>query len=251
MAAELPASAELDDLSSRADADPNVAGVMLTGSCAREGMPTSRSDIDVYVFLWTPDRAWQSMHTPAIDAPVCLLDDLRVVPGPDDPDGWWERYAYAHTKILLDRTDGELERLINGWGTLSGAESKLVLEAQLDGYINYVYRSLKSLRDDRQLEARLDAVESLVWGLSVLFAFERRVRPYNKYLPWELRTHPLERPAWQADRLLPILDRIVNEANPVDQRALFTSIVDAAEEVGLGGILEAWGDEIATLRGKP
>ena len=38
--------------------------------------------------------------------------------------------------------------------------------------------------------------------------FEDRVRPYNKYLAWELRHHPLA--GWTADELLPLLDRVLS-----------------------------------------
>jgi len=233
------------------EGDPNVAGLVLTGSVARGGMATARSDLDVYVVLLRPDRGRRTTRSNAVDLPVCTLDDLRVVPPPPqpDPDGWWDRYSFAHSQILLDRTNGELARLVDSWATLSGPESKLVLESYLDGYVNYVYRSLKSHRDGRLFEARLDAVESLVWALPLIFAFERRVRPYNKYLGWELRTHPLERPAWQAPVLLPQLTAVLDTGDPESQRAIFVSIEEAAREVGLGGILDGWGDELTLLRG--
>jgi hypothetical protein len=124
-----------------------------------------------------------------------------------------------------------------------------VLETYLDGYLNYVYRSLKSLRDGRVLEARLDAVESLPWMLAVIFAFERRVRPYNKYLVWELSHHPLERPAWQGSTLVPQIAAILETADADAQRAVFRTVEVAAREVGLGGIVDAWGDELSVLRG--
>jgi hypothetical protein len=69
--------------------------------------------------------------------------------------------------------------------------------------VNGAYRSAKNHRDGRTDEAHLDAAESLPHLLTALFALHRRVRPYNKYLGWELRQHPLADPAWAADRLLP------------------------------------------------
>jgi hypothetical protein len=231
--------------------DPNVLGLVLTGSAAREGMATARSDLDVYVVLREPDPSRRTTQRPGFDLPTCTLDGLRVVPAPlqPDPDGWWERYAFAHSTILLDRTEGELGRLVDGWGTLSGAESKHVLETYLDGYVNYVYRSVKSTRDGRPFEAALDAVESLPWMLAVIFAFERRVRPYNKYLAWELRTHPLERVDWKPNVLLPRLEVILTSADVTAQQQIYRSIEAASREVGLGGILDGWGDELGVVRG--
>jgi len=36
------------------------------------------------------------------------------------------------------------------------------------------------------------------WLLDVVFTLAGRVRPFNKYLPWELAEHPLDVPEWQA-----------------------------------------------------
>jgi hypothetical protein len=233
--------------------EPDVAGLVLTGSMARHGMATEHSDVDMFVVLFAPNEGRRRVSTPRVDLPICTLDELRDVPAPPDPDpdGWWERYAFAHSRILVDHTDGELCRLIESWATLSGIESKRILESYLDGYLNYVYRSLKSSRDGRELSARLDAAESLSWGLTVVFAFERRIRPYNKYLAWELEHQPLERPEWRSEVLLPQLQAILDRADPAAQRGLLASVERAARDVGLGGIVDGWGDELDFLHGEP
>ena len=81
----------------------------------------------------------------------------------------------------------------------------LIDHDRLDGWLNFAYRALKDDRDGRTLEARLDAAESVPWLLDVVFAMAGRVRPYNKYLPWELRTHPVD--GWPADDLLGLVER--------------------------------------------
>lgn len=236
-------SPELRALLERVHDDTLVAGLVLTGSVARSGMATPRSDVDVYVVLTGPEPVWHNTRSATIDVAVCTLARLRRVPGPSDV-GWLDRYSFTHSRILLDRTQGELPELVGAWATLSGGESLVVLETYLDGYLNYVYRSLKSHRDARALEARLDAVESLAWGLPLLFAFERRVRPYNRYLPWELANHPLDRPEWRSSELLPRIQAILDTGDAAAQRWMVASIERAAREVGLGGIVDGWGDEL-------
>ena len=66
----------------------------------------------------------------------------------------------------------------------------------LDAYINLLYRSLKSWRDGRPLEAHLDAAESIDLALWVIFAMHQRLRPPNKYLRWELQRHPFDSERW-------------------------------------------------------
>ncbi len=150
MTEELRAPPALHDLTARAESDPNVVGLVLTGSHARAGMATEHSDIDVYVVVARPDESWQTTRSKEIDIPVCTLDQLRHVPGPDEPDGWWDRYSFTHSRILLDRSDGEVTRLVEAWGSLSGTESKAVLESHLDGYINWAYRSGRERRPRRR-----------------------------------------------------------------------------------------------------
>lgn len=221
---------------------------MLTGSQARDGMATEHSDIDVYVVLATAAPEWRTTRSAEIDIPVCTLERLRQVPGPTD-DAWWDRYSFTHAQVLMDRTGGEVTRLVEAWGWLSGPESKTLLESHVDGYANWVYRSLKNHRDGRLFEARMDAVESLPWALTVIFALQRRVRPYNKYLRWELERYPLDGEEWETAPLLELLNRIVTDADESSQRRLFAKVESACRDVGLDGILDGWGAELALLRG--
>ena len=62
------------------------------------------------------------------------------------------------------------------------------------------------------------------WLLDVVFAIAKRVRPYNKYLPWELRHHPLD--GWPADELLGLVERSLDgDASAV--RETFSRVRDA------------------------
>ncbi|MBB4711670.1 hypothetical protein BJ965_001552 [Streptomyces luteogriseus] len=49
--------------------------------------------------------------------------------------------------------------------------------------------------DDRPGPGHLAAAETVPHALEVLFVLHRRVRPYNKYLRWELERRPLGDPA--------------------------------------------------------
>lgn len=249
-------TSSLSGMIERAESDPQVVGLILSGSTARAGMATERSDIDVWVVLDVPPAghsSWMSLHSDDLDVAVINLRELRDVPGPERPDDWWQRWALAYADVLVDRTDGEVTRLVRAWGSYTEAEAQTVVGARLDGYVNWAYRSLKSHRDGHAFEARMDAVESLSWGLMVVFALHRRVRPYNKYLRWELTHHPLGVEGWVAEpwdsaRLVTLLETILDDGSAAAQRELFALVERDVRAAGHGVTLDAWGDELLLLR---
>ena len=90
-------------------------------------------------------------------------------------------------------------------------------------------------------------MEAVPYALRAIFALEGRVRPYNKYLEWELRHHPLE--GWTADGLLPLLDRVLT-GEPEAQHELFDRIEGPARDAGFGDVVDAWEPDVAWLRGE-
>lgn len=231
----------------------DLLGLVLSGSAGR-GLATSRSDVDLYVVL--RDEAIgrrDTVHSPAIDEiPVAMTELLDIATFGSE--GWWFRWSFAWTPVLLDRTSGRIEELLQRQATVTPDEAEAILidHDRLDGWLNYAYRALKNDRDGRHLEARLDAAESMPWLLDVVFSLAGRVRRYHKYLPWELREHPL--PDWEAADLLRLLTATL-DGDPDAVRATFHQIEplchafdDQRASRALTTIIEAWGDELNLLR---
>ncbi|QKV72383.1 hypothetical protein HUT13_25945 [Streptomyces harbinensis] len=237
----------------RAEADPAVVGLVLSGSRAHDGMATGRSDYDVHVI--TRDhphaavRELDGFRSGHLDLVVMSLADFRIRGLPGDPQGW-QRYAYVHARVLLDRLDGTIARILDRKRTLDRAEARNAVDSCLDAYVNQTFRSLKSHRDGRATAGHLDAAESVPLVLEVLFALHQRVRPYNKYLRWELTRYPLGDPRWDAERLLPTLGRILTDGDPDTQRSLFTAVEAAARRAGHGPVLDSWGSDLRLLRSR-
>ncbi|MEU8079597.1 nucleotidyltransferase domain-containing protein [Catellatospora citrea] len=222
-----------EDLLARAEADPAVRGVILTGSAAR-GMATVHSDHDVIVVVDERAGQWiRSRKQPALDEIVFTVDELA------DTSNIWERYAFRGARVLLDRLDGRIAALVHAQATLTSAETAEWSREYLDGYVNFIYRAAKNHRDGRADLARLEEMESVSWFLFTLFALHGRVRPYNKYLRWELETYPLGEP-WDA-ATLPL--RVAD-----DPAGLFPDLEKLARERGHGDVLDAWGGELDLLR---
>lgn len=228
-----------------ATADPAVVGLVLTGSRAHDGMAGEHSDHDLYVVLAdgaaTDMRRFTGHRTPRLDLVVVTLAEFRAAGMPG-----FERYALARARIVLDRLDGGVADLLAAKARLGAEEAFRTADERLDAYANCLYRSVKNDRDGEALAARLDATDSLGPLLEVLFALDRRPRPYNRYLRWELARHPL--PGWDTGALLRAVDRIAASGEVPVQRRLFARVEAAARSQGHGAVLDAWGEDLRLMR---
>jgi hypothetical protein len=237
------------DLRALAKRDPNVIGLFLGGSRGK-GIATAHSDYDVYLIVDRKVGEYRRRF------PFRQGDDPQVVVmsiaqfrrhAAVGSEFEWNRYTFAHVVPELDRT-GEIQNLLEEKGSLPRDQARRIAAEALDGYINQYYRSAKNFRDGNELAGHLDAAESLPYFLVTLFALHERVRPYNKFLRWELEQHPLPGEDWTADRLLPLLEAVV-AGDVAAQRTLFGKMEALARERGHGDVVDGWGDDVVWLRG--
>ncbi|MEU6378961.1 hypothetical protein [Streptomyces sp. NPDC046909] len=232
----------------RAAADPAVVGLVLKGSQAHDGMITAYSDHDLYVVVADDARTdltgLAGHRSPELDLVVVTLAEFRGAGM-----SAWERYAFARARIVLDRLDGGIARILADRARRDADEALRDCGGWLDAYANSLYRSVKNHRDGHSLAARLDAADSMRYLLELLFTLNRRPRPYNKYLEWELARYPL--PGWDTDVLLRSVDSISATGDVPLQRHLFTLVEKAAREAGHGEVLDAWGDDLDLMRPQP
>jgi hypothetical protein len=228
-----------EDLVEIAQAREEIVGLYLFGSRGRDFMVDERSDWDVCVVLAGRetreefDREFPYTHGGRVEVVSATLDELR---GARSEHG---RYAAAHARVVLDKTGGELTRVVDGLESLPSGSREAVVREALDGYINQSYRSLR-------YGTRLDAVEAIPYALRTIFALANRVRPYNKYLEWELRHHPVD--GWTADELLPLIDRVLT-GEPEAQHELFNRLEEPARREGFGDVVDGWEPDVEWLRG--
>jgi predicted nucleotidyltransferase len=217
-----------------------VVGMFVFGSRGRKFRVDERSDWDVCVVLADRaacaafEREFPTAHGAQVEIVTDTLDGLR------SDTSEHSRYAASHADVVLDKTGGELARVVAEQESLPAGSRDAVVRDALDGFINQAYRSLR-------YATRLDAVEAIPYALRTIFALENRVRPYNKYLEWELRHHPLE--GWDADELLPLLDRVLT-GEPEALHELFRQIEEPARREGFGDVVDGWKPDVAWLRGE-
>jgi len=206
--------------------------VILTGSRAR-GTATARSDYDVTIAVAEQSQPWRhTARTDRLDEVVCTVAALA------DTSVHWQRYSYRGAKVLLDRLDGGIADLVERQATLSAEEVSHRARGSLDAYLNQLYRCVKSRRDGFADAALLDEAESLPWLLETVFALHSRLRPYNKYLRWELENFPL--PGDWNTELLP--DRVRTAS-----LRLFPAVEELARRTGHGEVLDGWGSDVELI----
>ena len=125
-----------------------------------------------------------------------------------------------------------------------------IAAAALDAYVNSTYRSLKAHRLGEVIGAHLDAAEAASHMLDALFALRGRVRPWSKYLRWELELEPLGAgAAWRADVFLERLERLLQEPSPGHQQQLFRDVEELVRAAGHASVIDSWGPSLPLLRG--
>ena len=238
--------------------DPSIIGIILTGSAGR-GMATKYSDVDVIVVRDEGNEsAREVLHSPAIDEIPMTLAELENVK-PIGSEGAWQRWSFAWAKVLRDSLGGRISDAVRRQAILSDQEIQHILigRLSLDEFINFIYRALKSHRAGQIEAARLDSAESIASMLDVVFALSGRVRPYNKYLAWELREHPLPAVDWQDGRLLQYVNGLLEGSETAIREAFIAveRVCRAYDQQSGHGVLseviDAWGEELRLMRGQP
>ncbi len=233
-----------DDWLRRAREDERIVGVALTGSRGRGALVQGTSDWDVRVAVieGEGDHA-DSLETPhgsEIEVAATTLSGFR-----DWPE--WDRYSFAHATVLVDKLDGEFERIVRRLGLLTEKEAATVGREALGVYTNSLYRSLRNDALGLHLAARLDAADATSSLVTAIFAFEGRIRPFNKYLVWELDAHPLA--DWNASNLVSLIAGALT-GEPTQQTRLFQRAESQIRRHGLGDVVDDWAPHVALLRGE-
>ncbi|MCX6758073.1 MAG: hypothetical protein NTZ44_04305 [Candidatus Nomurabacteria bacterium] len=222
----------------------NIIGFFLGGSRGKSNdFITQNSDMDVYVIL--SDSAPKEVKE-KIEGYLSDWFEIRVLSLTElkNHANWgssheWDRYNFAHNKPIIDKT-GELTKIMEEKGTLPESVKLLVIKDSLDAYINEVYRSAKYFRDGKDTAGYLDAVESLPFLMTALYALEGRLKPYNKYFEWELKNYPLKFLPFDTDEFIADYLDISRTGNFEKQAKIFKAVKKLFIEQGYKNIFDEW-----------
>jgi predicted nucleotidyltransferase len=235
-------------LIAEAEADPDVVGVVLTGSRAL-GLATAESDYDV-VFVVTDEAAvrYEQSGAPVRGLTAGLApDEIKDIW--NQPVGelqidkviWWMLPAFAESAVVYDRS-GETARLVDALRMMPAERASVAAGESYDGYLNALYRSLKCWRRGNLLGGRLEAAASVWPLLQTLYALERRWQPYGSRLRHHL--HELEGQGWQPGELQAALLDLVTTGDPARQQRLARRVTALLRERGYQHVYESWDGQI-------
>ena len=159
-------------------ANPDVVGLVLTGSRGRGAFVRATSDWDVRLVV--RDESYAEVaetlatgHGSPIEVVVYSLAAFERV-GEPRTETAWDRYSYVHASVLVDKLDGRIGQIVAGKAVLSEGIGPGLAAFELDGYVNAYYRALKNDRAGLVAEAHLDAAESIPPLLTTVFAVHDR-----------------------------------------------------------------------------
>ena len=250
-----------ETLLERARRDPAILAFFLGGSRGM-GRPTEHSDWDIWIVA-ADDAARalraelgltgiaQTSWRPGVDLILTTLDELEQLDvSASNSNG--RSYMFAHLVATLDKT-GRAQALIDAKAHVPPREVPAFIHAALDHALNQAYRALKCLRDGDPAASRLEAAEGVNPFFDAVFALHGgRLRPYYKYLRWELETWPLTQ---LPDGGPALVERTLDVLGPGGGPALSALLAEtqaAFRAAGHGGAYDGWGEVLDwILNGRP
>lgn len=250
-----------ETLLQRAQDDPAILAFWLSGSRGKL-RPTQHSDYDIVIVVaedayraffreFGLAAPFQGDWRPGVDLTLATLASIEAAAAWDSPERGY-RYGYAHVTALVDKT-GEAQPLIDAKACVPADAVPGFIRDSLDHVINQAYRALKCLRDGLPDASRLEAAEGVNPFFDAVFALHGgRLRPYYKYLRWELETWPLTQfPTGDAalmDRALGVL----GSGGGAALSGLLRETEPAFRAAGHDAVYDGWGATLDwILKGEP
>lgn len=235
-----------------ARADPRVVALFVYGSRGK-GRPTAHSDHDFGLIVAEPAvDAWRARLAaldPAVfDGRVFSMAAFEAWAAWDGPERW-VRYALEGAPVLFDRS-GQIRGLIEAKARVPPAEREAFIDQSLDHFINQVYRCAKCRRDGDRFAARLEAIQAIAPLLDALFALDGgRMRPYAKYLTWELGARPPGALPFPAADFLARLERLLAGDDLAALQELLGALKPNCPALGHDAVFDAWGEALPWMLG--
>jgi len=153
----------------------------------------------------------------------------------------WDKYTWAHLTVEFDRTNGELQQLLDEMSRIPEEQVTPYIDFSLRYFINQVYHSTKCLRVNNQIGYRFEAAEGIKPFLQAVFCLhDRRPFAFYKYLEWELEHYPLTKLRFSSSELLELIASILNTGDYKAQQTLIKEVERIFTAEGYTNALNDW-----------
>jgi len=246
---------DYEQILKEAKENDDIVGFILVGSRGK-GFENEHSDYDAVLIssdegATVLSKKYGKKKFDNLDLSIRSLSDFKTFAGWESPESW-DRYNYAHVKILVDKTNGELEKIVQEKGQIPSDKLSKFIDWWIDGYVNGVYRSVKCIRNNNLFGAHLEVVNSMLDLLTLVFAMNGRHRPFLGYVQKELEQYPLEHLPWKAEEFVKKIKIVLETADLETQQELLSGIEKMSRETGHGHMFDGWeGKDKWTMNFKP
>lgn len=240
-------------LIAEAVADPDVLGLALQGSRAL-GVVTPESDYDVAFIV--SDEAWARYEATdsyrwraqalagTIDVADIWNEPISMLRLEAQPR--WGLSVWIDARVVYDRA-GDVTRAVEALRRIPEEQAEKEIGEAYDGYLNSLYRSLKCWRRGNTLGGRLEAAETAPLLVGLLFALERRWKPFSSRLRHHL--HHLDAQGWQPGEVEAILLDLCTTGDPTRQQEVARRVVIMLRERGFQRVYDEWHGKIDAALG--
>jgi hypothetical protein len=233
----------IDAIRAEGAADPDVIGILLTGSRAN-GAVTAESDYDVIFIVSdeTAARYKREKREPQRGGTLDSSIDTTDMQWHNSPQTLrsYNTFGADACRVIYDRT-GEVTALSEELSVMPKEQADEKASDSYGAYLNSMFRSLKCWRRSDELGARLNATQSVEHLLDALFALERLWRPFESRV--YLHLNKLTGQAWQEDELRRDLLDLLTTTDPRRQQEFARRVIALMDERGHGHVYEEWPSE--------
>jgi hypothetical protein len=231
-----------EDLFDEAKSDDNIIGFFL-GDTKDNGIGDHLSGINLCMIvkddIVNEYKKKFDIEVPEINLSVMSLTEFTEY-SESQGETSGERYNFTHLSALVDKTGGEIQKLIKEKGLIPENQQAEFINNSLNAYINCFYRSVRSYQKQEAVGIRLEAAASIQYLLNALFALHGRVAPFADYLVSELKARPLEKFSWSVKKILEVLLKILNTGDLETQQELFKAVEKVFRSSGYGKVFDDW-----------
>jgi GrpB-like predicted nucleotidyltransferase (UPF0157 family)/predicted nucleotidyltransferase len=233
---------DFEEILKEAQEQNDILGLILVGSRGK-GFENEYSDYDVVMIVKDEvanvlSEKYKQKSFKDVDLSVQSLSDFKKYADWDSQE-IWDRYNYAHCKVLVDKTDS-IQKLIEEKGHIPADKLNKFIDYWIDGYVNGVFRSIKCIRNNNFLGAHLEASNSMLDLLTLIFAFNGKHRPFLGYVQKELETYPLQDLPWPPVEFIQKIEQVLANADLKTQQELLVGIEKMSRENGHGHMFDGW-----------